>query len=83
MVDENAKSYLIGTIFGTRGFLGSLITNPSLKFRNSVWRVQCGGRKCKKLLDWDGIWYSVVSGPIDYEHELKIPRFETVDQPSS
>ena len=31
MAEENAKSYLIGMKFGTRGFLGSLITNSSSK----------------------------------------------------
>ena len=39
MVDENAKSYLIGMIFGTREFSGSLIMNPSSNFRSSKLRV--------------------------------------------
>ena len=35
MADENAKNNLIGTIFATRRFSGSLITNSRSKFRNS------------------------------------------------
>ena len=38
----------VGMIFGTRGFLLSLITNSSSKLRNSKWRMQCGGLKCAK-----------------------------------
>ena len=71
MADENAKSYLIGMIFGTSEFLGSLITNPSSTFRNSEWRIQYGGRQCKKLLNWDDIWYLRVFGIADYGFKLK------------
>ena len=38
--EENAKSYLIGIMFGTQLFLGSLITNPNSKFRNPKWWFQ-------------------------------------------
>ena len=38
--------------FGTREFLGLLITNPSSKFRNKNWR-----KKMQSLLDSDDIWY--------------------------
>ena len=31
MADQNAKSYSIGMKYGTRGFLGSLITNSKFK----------------------------------------------------
>ena len=55
MAGENAKNYLVGIIFGTQKFLVLLITNPSSKFRNSKWRIQYGGRKSKKLFDWDDI----------------------------
>ena len=65
MADGNAKSYLIRMIFRTRGFLGSLITNPSSEFRNSKWRIEYCGIKCKKLLDWDDTWYSRVFGVAD------------------
>ena len=57
MADENAKSYLIRIEFGTRRFLGSLITNPRSTYRNSKWPIRYGGRKCNKLLDWNEIWY--------------------------
>ena len=80
MADEKAKSYLIGMIFETRGFLVSLITNPHSKFRNSKRRIQYGGQKCKKLVDWDDIWYSEVFGVAEYESELKIRKFKMVDQ---
>ena len=53
------QSYFIGVIFQARGFLGSLITNPSSKFRNSEWRIQNGGRKCGVTLLG---WYLVFGG---------------------
>ena len=34
MADQNEKSRFITIKFGTQGILGSLITNPSSKFRN-------------------------------------------------
>ena len=34
MVGKKLKTYLIGRIFGTRGFSGSLITNLNLKSEN-------------------------------------------------
>ena len=43
--------------FGIQRFLGSLITNPNSKLRNSKWRIQYCGRKCKTLLDWYDIGY--------------------------
>ena len=33
--------------FSTRGFLGSLMTNPRSKFKNSKWRIQYGGPRFK------------------------------------
>ena len=69
--------------FGIRRFLGSLITNPTSEFRNSKWRIQYGGPKCKKqkimTLDWDQIWYLEVLGVADYESQLKILKFKTED----
>ena len=64
----------MGLKFGNlkiQGFLESLITNASSEFRNSKWRIHYGGRKGKKLLDWDEIWYAEVFGVADYESELK------------
>ena len=49
MANWNAKSYLIGMKFGTRGFLISPITNSSKIHRNSKFRVQYGAPKCEKL----------------------------------
>ena len=37
MADENTNIHLIGIIFGTPWFLGSLNTNLSSKFKNSKW----------------------------------------------
>ena len=48
MADWNAKIYLIGIQFGTRGFSASLIAIPSLTFINSPCQMQYGGQKCKK-----------------------------------
>ena len=31
---------------------------------------------CKKLLDWDKIWYSGFFGGADYESELNIQEFK-------
>ena len=59
-------------VFGTRGFLESLITNLSLKIINSKRRIQYSGRKCKYLLYWDDIWYSMVFKVAEYESKLKI-----------
>ena len=53
------------------------VTNPSSEFRNSKWRIKYGARKCKKLLDWDDIWYSEVFGITDYEFELRIQNSES------
>ena len=72
MADQNVKSYLIEIIFGTREFLTTLITNLSWKIRNSKWRIQYGGQKYEKLLNWNDIWYSGIFGIADYESELKI-----------
>ena len=63
-------------ILGTRGFLGSLITNPSSTFKNSKYRIQYGWLKCKKLLDKDRIWYLGFLGVADYESELNIYKFK-------
>ena len=72
MANKKLKTYLIGLIFDSRGFLGSLIMNPSLKIRNSNWRTQYGGRKCKYFFDRDDIWYWVVFGVAKYESQFKI-----------
>ena len=45
--DKNGKSHLVGMKFSTRGFLRSLITNPSLKFKILKWRIQYDGPKFK------------------------------------
>ena len=66
-------------IFDTRGFLGSLITNPSFKIRNSKWRIQYSGRKGKYLLDCDDIWYSIIFGLAEDESKLKIQKFKVAD----
>ena len=79
MADENAKGYLILIMFVTREFLESLITNVSLKFINSKWRIQYAGRKCKKLLDWDKIWYSGIIAVADYESGLNIQKLYMAD----
>ena len=34
MAEKNVKTYLIGIIFGTQAFLGSLIMNTSSTFEN-------------------------------------------------
>ena len=62
--------------FSTRGFWEPLISNSSTEFRNSEWRIQYGGGTCKKLLDWDDIYYSGVFGVADYESELKFRNLE-------
>ena len=46
------------------GVLKSLITNLSSKFINSKWWIQYSWLKCKKLLDWDKIWYSGFFGSL-------------------
>ena len=76
MADKNTNSYLIGILFGTRRFLGALITNPSSKFRNSKRRIQYGGPKCKKILDWNEIWYLEVFEVADYESKRCILKFK-------
>ena len=63
---------------GTRGFLGSLITNPSSKLTDTKWRIQYGGQKWKKLLVCD-IMYLGVFGVADYKSKLKINKFEIAD----
>ena len=65
--------------FGTRRFLGSLITNPSSKLTNTKWRIQYGGQKWKKLLVCDDILYSGVFGVADYASKFKIKKFEIAD----
>ena len=66
--------------FGTRGFLGSLITNPSSKLTNTKWRIQYGEQKWKKLLIiCDDILYPGLFGGSDYESKLKIKKFEIAD----
>ena len=65
--------------FGTRGFLGSLITNPSSKLTNTKWQIQYGGQKWKKLLVYDYILYSGPFGVADYESKLKIKKFDIAD----
>ena len=64
MADENANSYLLGS-FGVADY-------PSLKFRNSQWRMEHGEPKCKKLLDCDEIWCSEDFGVADNESEIDI-----------
>ena len=40
MVGKSAKNVLLGMKLGIRGFFGSLITDPSSTFRNSIWRTK-------------------------------------------
>ena len=42
IANEKCKSYLVRMKFGTRGFFGSLITNPNSKVRHSKWWIQYG-----------------------------------------
>ena len=57
----------------------SLITKPSLQFRNSKWRIQYDGQKCKSILDWVDIWYSEVFGVANYESEINIQKLKITD----
>ena len=62
--------------FGTQRFLGSLITNSSLKFMNSRWQTQYGEPKLKKKYP-DEVWYSGGGGGTDHESEvIKTQKFE-------
>ena len=63
----------------TREFVRWLITKLGSKFGNSQWRIQYGGRKCKKLLDLDDTWYSGHFGVGDYESELRIQKCKMTD----
>ena len=65
--------------FDTRGFLGSLIANPSSKLTNTKWRIQYDRRKWKKLLVSADILYLGLFGVADYESKLKIKKFEIAD----
>ena len=58
MVDDNANIYLIGTIFSTSRFLGSLDTNLSSKLKNSKRRIQYSGLKLQK--DTSSGWNLVI-----------------------
>ena len=60
----------------TVGFLRMLITNLNLKLKNSKWRIQYGGRKCKKRLHLNKSWYSWVIYVAYHESELKPQEFE-------
>ena len=60
MADQNSQSWSIRIKLGTRGLLGSLVTNQNSKFKNSKWRTQYRWRKCKKLVDPDRTRYSRV-----------------------
>ena len=42
----------------TPGLLRSLITNSNSKLRNSIWQIQYGRPKCKKLLNFEEILYT-------------------------
>ena len=57
MADQNSKLLDLDEIWYSE-VCGSLIMNPSLKFRNSKWRIQYGGKKYKKWLDLDETRYS-------------------------
>ena len=58
-----------------------IIVSPYLnsKFRNSKWRIQDGGRKCEKMIDLNVNQRFGVSGIVDDESELQIPKFKMVD----
>ena len=64
---------------GSLRYLRSLIMNPSSGFRDSRWRIQYGGRKCKKLLDWNDIWYLGLIGVADYKSEFTIQKLKIAD----
>ena len=57
MVDQNAKLLDLDEIWYSE-VCGSLIMNPSLKFRSSKRRIQYGGKKYKKWLELDETRYS-------------------------
>ena len=80
MADQYIKIYLITMKIITRGFSKSLITNLYLKFWNSRWRIQYGGPKGKKLLDWDENYNSEVFKVADYESSLEILKSNMADQ---
>ena len=65
MADQNEKLLDLDEIWYSK-VCGSLITNPSSKFRNSKWRIQYGGKKYKKWLDLDETRYS---GNLTFKNE--------------
>ena len=72
MADQNVKIHLIEMKIITMEFSKSLIVNLYLKLRNSKWRIQYGGPKCKNLLDWDENYNWGVFEVADYEFSIDI-----------
>lgn len=66
-LDKNIRVCFVPLKFTTRGFLGSLITNPELKIADSKWRIQYCGPKFKIQSDLLKILYPQVFGIADYE----------------
>ena len=62
------------------GFFGSLITNLTPGFQNSIWLIQDGGRKFEKLSAYAENLYIKVYRVADYESDLRFLRFNMVDQ---
>ena len=46
---------------------------------DSIWRIQNGGLKCKKLIVLYETWYSGIFEIGNYESELKIHNFKMAD----
>ena len=55
-----------------RGF--GVADESKLKIQKFKWQLQYSGLKCKKLLNWDEIWYLGDFGVADYESELNIQK---------
>ena len=79
MADQNAKTLSFRMKLGTRGLLGSLVTNLTSKLRNPKWRIQYGRSKFTKLVDPDKTPYSRAFGLAGYESELEIQKFKMAD----
>ena len=76
MANEDAKSYLIAMIFGSRKFWGCWL-RPELKIQKfKIEWIQLGWPKCKKPLDWGKIWNSGLVEVADYESELDVHKFK-------
>ena len=79
IVDKNVKIHLIGIKIITRGPSKSLIVNIYFKCFNPKWRIQCGGPKCKNLLDGGKNYNPGVSEVADYKSLLEISKSNVAD----